>query len=406
MSDKPILLHITADPNSLAFLQGQAEYMRENGFEVQALSSPGAALEKFGLEEKVVTHAVPISRTISPLKDILSIYRLWKTLRRIRPAIVDAHMSKAGLLGTIAARLAGVPVCLYHNHGMAFFSSRGVRKLILRVSETAACAMASQVITVSPSVRDRAVREGLCRADKIKVLLSGSINGLDAEGQFNPENFTTHRELLRSAHYIPEDAVLLGYVGRITAIKGINELISAWKVLRETNGRLHLMLVGNFDDKEPVTPETKAILTSDPRIHMTGFIREIAPYFSMMDLLVLPSYHEGFPVVLLEGAAMGLPIVATAIPGNVDAVIQGCTGALVPPHDVVALCKAIQSYVDDRALRMRLGKAGRHRVLKQFRKVDIWNALQTEYRRLTVSPVGKVVERVPFNQNVLVKTRL
>jgi glycosyltransferase involved in cell wall biosynthesis len=190
---------------------------------------------------------------------------------------------------------------------------------------------------------------------------------------------------LRRAHNIPADAVVAGYMGRITSIKGINELAGAWRMLRESNPQLHLLLGGRFDAREPVSPETLEIITTDPRIHLAGFVNETAPCYAAMDLLVLPSYHEGFPVVLLEASAMELPIVATSIPGNVDAVADKISGRLVRAQDVSALRDAIQTYIDDPEMRRRHGCNGRARVLKTFQQQALWDAIYSEYMRLLSS---------------------
>ncbi len=377
------LVQITTVPVSLGFFTGQIGYMKARGFEIQAISSPGADLKKFAEREQVAVHAVEMPRRITPLRDLVAIFRLWRTLRRIRPAIVHAHTPKGGLLGTTAAWLARVPVRIYHMHGLPFTTASGYKRLLLRWSEQVACRLAHQVFCVSHSVREVALAESLCRPEKIKVLLRGSINGVDAAHRFNPANLGQNaRKDTRSSHGIPADALVVGFVGRFVRDKGIAELAGAWRTLREEFLALHLLVVGPFEPQDPVPPQVEALLRGDPRIHLTGMVDDTPPLYAAMDIVALPTYREGFPNIPLEAAAMALPVVATRIPGCVDAVEDGVTGTLVPPRDATALADAIRTYLNHPELRRKHGQAGRQRVLRDFRPEAIWEALYQEYVRL------------------------
>jgi glycosyltransferase involved in cell wall biosynthesis len=380
--DRPKLLHITTRPESLTFLQGQPRFFRSRGFDVHALSSPGPALGRFAAVEDIRTSTVQMYQTITPLRDLRILFRLWRTVRALRPTIVQAHMTKAGLLGMLAARAAGVPVCIYHNHGMACFSSRGLTRLLLRACERTACALAHRVFTVSPSVRQHAIAERLCDARKLKVLCNGTPNGLDARSRFSPDRYgSSCRTAMRSRLGIPDEDFTLGFVGRILRIKGIDELIRAWQILRE-DPRFHLLIVGAFDERDPVSDRTRAILRADPRIHMTGLVEDTAPLYAAIDVLVLPSHHEGFPLVALEASAMEIPVVASRVPGCIDAVRDGVTGTLIPPRNPRAITEAVLRYARDPGLSKEHGRAGRTRVLQEFQAEDIWEALNQEYREL------------------------
>jgi len=220
----------------------------------------------------------------------------------------------------------------------------------------------------------------LCPASKIKVLAAGSIQGVDADGRFNPNRFTEQeKQGLRSRLGLPEQAVVIGFVGRIVRDKGMIELAEAWRRLREDYSQAHLLLVGDYEEQDPVPDEVRNLLNNDPRVHITGWLTDTAPYYAVMHLLVLPSYREGFPNTPLEAAAMELPVVATDIPGTRDAVVDGETGTLVPPYDAEALARAIRRYLNDPDLRRAHGKAGRQRVLQHFQQEIVWQALYEEY---------------------------
>jgi glycosyltransferase involved in cell wall biosynthesis len=176
--------------------------------------------------------------------------------------------------------------------------------------------------------------------------------------------------------------VVLGFVGRIVRDKGIEELAQAWCAVRDEHPEARLLVVGPFEPQDPVAPETEALLRSDPRIHLTGMDWNTPPLYAAMDALVLPTYREGFPNTPLEAAAMGLPVIATRIPGCVDAVADGLTGTLVPPADAHALADAMRKYLANPALRRAHGVAGQERIRLSFRQEVIWGELFALYVRL------------------------
>ncbi len=377
------LVHVTTVPQFLGFFRGQISYIKARGFEVYAISSPGEKLDQFAQCEQVPVHAIDMFRGISPLKDITALFRLWRCFRRIRPHIVHAHTPKAGLLSMIAAWLARVPVQIYHIHGLRFMTCTGLKRAVLAWSEKVACCLAQQILCVSPSVREASVQMRLCPADKVQVLLKGSINGIDATGRFNPLKFSEAAwQKTRQKWGIPADAIVIGFVGRLVRDKGVEELVAAWSLLRDEFPKVHMLVVGPFEPQNPVSLETQQVLRQDVRIHLTGENWDTPPLYAAMDIVALPTYREGFPLVPLEAAAMGLSVVGTSVPGCVDAVEDGVTGTLVPARDAGALADALWRYLNDPELRRRHGQAGRERVLCDFCPEPIWEALYQEYMRL------------------------
>lgn len=373
------LLHVMTVPQSLGFLTGQVGYMKENGFEVHAISSNGDFLDMFARREGVAVYPVDMLREITPLKDLVSVYQLWRLMRRIHPQIVHSHTPKGGLLGMLAATLAGVPIRIYHIRGLPFMTARGWKRNLLRLTEWMSCSMAHRVLAVSHSMRSVAIESKLCRADKIKVMGGGSGNGVDAEVRFASNRWQNAREEVRARHGIPAEAVVVGFVGRIVRDKGISELVASWNSLRDEFPDAHLIVVGPFEDQDPIPATTAQDLKSDCRIHLVGSTSETPKYYASMDVLVLPTYREGFPNVALEAAAMELPVVATRIPGCVDAVEEGVTGLLVPAMDSEELAQAIRTYLSNPQLRLKHGAAGRKRVLRDFAPHGIWRAIHEQY---------------------------
>jgi glycosyltransferase involved in cell wall biosynthesis len=224
----------------------------------------------------------------------------------------------------------------------------------------------------------------------MKVLGGGSGNGVDAKVRFRPASEQA-RSAARAALGVPQDALVVGFVGRLVRDKGVVELAMAWAALRERHPRLHLLLVGPLERErggDMLPPEVRGRLENDERVHLTGMVRDTSRLYPAMDMVALPTYREGLPNVALEAAAMALPIVATAIPGCLDAVQDGITGTLVPPRDPGALEEALERYLVDPALRALHGESARRRVLSEFRREAIWEAVAAEYQRLLAARPG------------------
>jgi glycosyltransferase involved in cell wall biosynthesis len=369
-------------PMTLHFLKGQPRYMAQRlGLVTHAISSAGPDFQAFlEREPDVVAHEVEMDRRITPLRDAKALLALVRLLRRLAPAVVHTHTPKAGLLGVLAARAAGVPLVVHHIHGGVWLAARGLRRLIARWTDRLTCSLAHRVFCVSESVRAALVRERLCPARSVEVLGHGSINGVDARAEFDPDRFTAkERKAIRERLGIPAEAIVLGFVGRLTVEKGICELHAAWRRLSADHPDLRLLLVGEPDSATPLAEPLLRGLAEDPRIHMTGMTWQTPPLFAVMDVFVLPTYREGFPVALLEAAAMRLPVVATRVPGCTDAVVEGQTGMLVQPRSAAALESALRALIPDRARRSSLGSAGRERVLRDFRPEVLWEELASRY---------------------------
>lgn len=386
---KPKLIHVVTTPLSLpTFLTGQVRFMEECGFEVQIAASPGEALTNFGDQQRVATHAVPMTRAVSPISDARAVARLCRLFVRERPKIVHAHTPKGGLLGMIAAYLARVPLRIYHVRGLPLATAAGAKRRLLQTTEQLSCRLACRVLCVSGSLRDDVLREGLCEPEKIAVLGSGSGNGVDAQTRFTPRTprLAGERDRWRRELGIPDDAVVLGFVGRLVRDKGVDDLIEAWSTLRGEFPKLHLVVVGLPDPRDAVSASTQSRLDRDPRVHCTGPVDDMPSCYSAMDFCVLPTYREGLPNVVLEAAAMALPVVATRVTGCVDAVVDGVTGALTQVKEPRELVSAIRRYAGDESLRLQHGASARRRVLERFCPEDVWRALYQEYDRLGAAP--------------------
>ncbi|MGB3305734.1 MAG: glycosyltransferase family 4 protein [Thermomicrobiales bacterium] len=357
--------------------------MYRRGFSSHAVSSPAHRLVDFGATHQVETHGIEMRRSISPLQDLVAVRRLTGLFRIIRPTIVHAHTPKGGLLGMIASCITRTPIRVYHIRGLPYMTASGKRRTLLKMTERVSCLLAGRVFCVSHSIREVAIADGIVSSDKIVVFGGGSGNGVDSTERYNPARFTGEEGVRKREELgIPVVAPVVLFVGRVVRDKGVEELARAWADIRELFPNARLVLAGPPESRDTVSEQTRIQLIQDERVVLTGAIDDPAIYYALADLVVLPTYREGFPNVPLEAAAMELPVVATRIPGCIDAVQDGVTGTLVPPREVEPLVAAICRYLDDPELRVRHGKAGRERVLREFRQEAIWEAIYQEYCRL------------------------
>ncbi len=297
----------------------------------------------------------------------------------------------------IAAYLAGVPVRIYTQRGLRLETCSGWRLWLLTMTERLAGFCADRVLFVSPSLRATCLERKLVREAKALVIGSGSSNGVNAERIIARRNSADVRDI--AARYgIAPGAPVVGFVGRLTRDKGVRELAAAFTLIRHGHPGVKLLVVGYFEDGDPVDAETISALKSDPDVVITGFVKDASAYYHVMSVLAFPSHREGFPNVPLEAACAGLPTVGFSATGVVDAIQHGVTGTIVPLGDVAALANAITGYLTDPALRRRHGTAAKERALRDFPSARIWNGLLDLYReRLQAHGIAwdRTVGRLP-----------
>lgn len=355
-----IVIGIT-HPQTCLTLTGRLRALRNAGFRVTLISSPGELLDRTAAREGVEAIGLPMRREIAPLADLVSLLRLWWVLWRLRPDLAEFSTPKAGLLGSLASWLAGVPARVYMLRGLKLETSKGVKRTILLAAERASSRLAHVVLCNSESMRSEAVALGVAPPAKMQLLGIGSSNGVDVE-RFSPGSSD-----VRSRLNIPDEAPVVGFVGRLTRDKGIPELIEAFDTILKKEPEARLLLVGWFDASEDALGAgVRARIENHPRIHCTGFVCDTAPYYRAMDLMVLPSWREGFPNVVLEAAATGLPVITTECTGSRDSVVPEVTGLLIPPGYPEAISEAVLMLLRDPRRRQSMGQAARAWVCAQF----------------------------------------
>lgn len=363
-------------------MRGQLRFLRESGFDVRIVSSPGEFLERAANEENVSITPIPMAREITLISDLRAFGRIIQTIHRWGPVITNVNTPKAGLLGGMAAWLARIPCRVYTLRGIRSETLTGPKGWVVWLTEVIACRCAHRVICVSESLRKRAIALRLVDEDHAAVIGSGSSNGVDAN-RFAPTRRALQvAEELRERLGIPQAAPVIGFAGRFTRDKGVPELLDAYLRLRQNFPDLRLLLLGATEEGDRLPQQSLDTIANDTKIICPGFVEDAAPYYHVMDVLTLPTHREGFPNVILEAHAAAKPVVAARATGAVDAVIDGVDGILVPVGDVVALAKALERVLNDKALAASMGRAGRKRVLREFQQERIWSEMIKEYSTL------------------------
>lgn len=361
----------TIPVTAATFYRETLEELRDRGFEVHIVTSPGPQVASLADVSHTV-HSLPMYRGVSPLKDLVALVRWIVLLLRLRPVAVLGGTPKAGLLSMMAARITGVSQRTYLLQGLRLEGSSGMQRRILALFERIASFCSHRVVAVSPSLASEFERLGLNSGRAVVVPHHGSSHGVDTE-HFTPR--PRDAELAASLDLAADVPVVI-FIGRLTADKGPDTLIRALTSVAERDRPLQLLVLGPQDEPDSqVYVQRLEQLGDRVRVRVLDLIDDVRPYLALSDLLVLPTKREGLPNVVLEAAAMGKPAVTTTATGAIDSVIDGETGLLVGPDDGDGMGRAIESLAGDAALRERLGQAGRDRVVRDFQPVDVARAI-------------------------------
>ncbi|MDC8004588.1 glycosyltransferase family 4 protein [Aureisphaera galaxeae] len=380
---KPKLIRITTIPLSLEkLLEGQLGYMKQ-WYDVTAVSADRPALEAYGQREGIPVHPIELTRKITPFKDLIAVWKLYRFLRRERPEIVHTHTPKAGIVGMLGAYLAGVPHRLHTVAGLPLMEAKGPKRKLLNFIEKLTYRFATGVYPNSKGLYDFIVQERFIKPKKLKIIGKGSSNGIDTT-YFSRTHFSEEDlRAIRSEFGIPDTTFIYVFVGRIVKDKGINEMVAAFSKLYEEKPKVTLLLVGPFeDDLDAVSEWTSKTINEHEGIITTGYQTDVRPFFALSDALVFPSYREGFPNVVMQACAMELPCIVSDINGCNEIITENENGKIVPAKDEEALFHAMKQLREDEVLFERLAKSSRSSIKEQFERSYIWGELSKEYENL------------------------
>lgn len=377
------LIRITTVPISLEKLLENQLYFMKSHYEVTAISSDKANLARVGQLQQVAVFHVEMTREITPWKDLKAVWQLYRYFKNEAPFIVHTHTPKAGTVGMFAAKLAGVPHRLHTIAGLPLLEAKGNKRKLLNFVEKMTYTCATKIYPNSFGLKDIIIKEQFCNPNKLKVLGNGSSNGINTS-YFDPALFSDNDNLiLKTTLGINSGDFVFVFVGRLVGDKGINELISAFKSISSEIPEIKLLFVGSFEsDLDPLQKETLLELECNTQIVSVGFQKDVRPYLAIANALVFPSYREGFPNVVMQAGAMGLPSIVTNINGCNEIVIEGENGIVIPVKDTMALQQAMMKMMNEKKFYNQLQSNARKMITNRYEQQVVWEAILNEYKSL------------------------
>jgi len=362
-------------------LKGQLAFLK-NYYEVVAVSGKDSHLDTVARREGVRTISVSFQRQISPIKDFISLLKLYKVLKKEKPLIVHSITPKAGLLTMIAGYFADVPIRIHTFTGLVFPYKKGFLHFLLLFLDKVLCRFATHIIPEGEGVKKDLLEFNVTKKP-LQVIANGNVNGIDLE-YFNADAVTERECLnLKTQLKITNSDFVFIFVGRLVADKGINELVAAFNILSKENANYKLLLVGPFEeDLDPLHQDTLDLIKSNKSIIFLGFQKDIRPYLSISNVFVFPSYREGFPNVILQAGAMNLPCIVTDICGSNEIIIPNENGIIIPVKNEIAIFEAMQLISSDKELFLKLKLKSRDYIVSSFQQELVWKTLLEEYKRL------------------------
>ena len=351
-------------------------------YDVTAISADDKELQRVTTKYGVKYHHLEMTRTISPLKDLTAVFKLYQFLKKEKPEMVHSHTPKAGIVGMMAAFLAGVPHRFHTVAGLPLLEATGTKRKVLNFVEKLTYSFATKVYPNSFGLEEIIMQNHFCKPNKLEVIANGSSNGIDT-AYFSPLHFSDlDNDNLRNTLDLKTDDFVFIFIGRLVGDKGINELITASKSLDFP--QVKLLLVGPYETElDPLKAETLHEIDHNANIITVGFQPDVRPYFAIANALVFPSYREGFPNGVLQAGAMGLPSIVTNINGCNEIIQDHQNGLIIPVKDPVALEKAMRLLVEDQTLYQKLQQQARKKVVDNYEQQVVWEALLAAYQKET-----------------------
>ena len=358
------------------FFGNQFNYLRKKtGNEYYLGCTPSDEFDNLSISLGYKKFPIEITRNISPFTDMISIYKIYRYIKKNKITTVVGHTPKGGMVAMIAGFFAGVQERIYFRHGIFYETSLGFKRTMLKNIDRLSGTLAKKVVCVSEAVREISVKDKLNDPEKNIILGLGTCNGIDTEGRYNPISISPlEKSKLKKSLDIKDSDIVIGYVGRLVRDKGINELIEAWRILEKRYNNIKLVLVGPLEDRDSIREDTRAEIEKNPNIFHTGYVLHSSPFFAIMDVFVLPTYREGFPTVSLEASSMALPVLITKATGCTEAIIENETGFFID-NNAEDIAEKLEQYINNENLRRKHGAHGRDFVRQNFEQHKIWDLI-------------------------------
>ena len=373
------ILILTTVPMSLStLLKGQAKYLSEF-YEVKLVTSNSDMNYKIAEFEGVKVEGIDMSRKINPLKDLWSLYKLYKFISNENPDIVYTFTPKAGLLGMIASFLSRVPIRIHNVVGLPLMEANGKKLVLLKFIERSTYFFSTNIFCNSFLLKDY-INNNLTSLP-ISVIGHGSINGVDTEYFKNKYNKADELKI-RYEYSIKKDDFVVTYIGRIVKDKGIDELIEAFINLLKKYPNLKLLLVGDYeDDLNPINKKSKNLINEFDSIISVGYKKDIRRFLGITNLFTLPSYREGVPNSLIEAGSFGIPLLATDINGCNEIIKNNETGLLVKKKNSKSLEDGIEKFIVNKNFYSYIRNNVRDEIIKRFDQKYFWKELRNELKK-------------------------
>lgn len=373
------LLITTTVPETLHSILGDQPRYLSQFFDISLATSAGDSVGAIRYREGVPVEEVPMVRRIAPVADLKALISMIRHIRKVRPHVIHSYTPKAGLITMLAAFVCRVPVRVHTFTGLLFPTAVGLRRTLYIALDKLICMCATHVVPEGEGVRQDLAASRITRKP-MKVIGHGNIAGVDTQffcrdaRGVAEQSFSLRRDL-----GIDETSFVFCFVGRLNRDKGITELVEAFKKLPES---ARLLIVGAIDESAPVGGGTILEISKHPRIHHIGHQSDVRPALAASDTLVLPSYREGFPNVILQAGAMGVPAIVSDISGCNEVISTGHNGWLVPPRAVFVLAQRMAQVMStERQLLTRMGEEARTVVQERFERSVHWDRMRSFYNQ-------------------------
>lgn len=390
MAKRKLIRVTTSDISLDSLIKGQLKFLSSE-FEVIGVSNNTGVLTMVGEREGIRTIEVPMHREISLFSDIKCLWLLYRLFRKEKPDIVHANTPKGSMLSMTASKLASVPHRFYTVTGLRYQGASGLFRTLLMAMERISCYCATKVIPEGEGVK-KTLLEDKITSKEMHIILNGNINGIDTK-YFNPDLFnrdrtdnklyTGNKKDIRRDLNLKEDDFVFIFIGRIVRDKGMNELAVCMKRFKAEKKNVKLLLVGRFESKlDPLDADNEEFLRSDPNIHFLGYQNDVRPFFVAADVLVFPSYREGFPNVVLQAGAMGIPAIVTNINGCNEIIKEDFNGKIFSSKDVNALYEKMNWCLNNKNRVKDMASQSRKMIVDRYRQEEVWEATLQEYKKL------------------------